>query len=70
MKKLKRCPFCGSKMRLETIHDPYVDIQVIGHAENVGQICPMMRGMSWFGTAEEAAAVWNKRRRWKMWPFK
>lgn len=61
MKKLKRCPFCGSKMKLETIHDPLVDIQVIDHAENAGQICPMPFGISRFGTAEEAAALWNKR---------
>lgn len=61
MYALKRCPFCGRKMKLVTTKELGVEIQLIGHDDSAQVLCPMMRGFMWIGTAEEAVAIWNRR---------
>ena len=61
MEQLKPCPFCGRKMMLRTVKDPDMDIQVIGHDDYAQIICPLFRGLTWFGSVEEAIEAWNRR---------
>lgn len=61
MPELINCPFCGRKMKLTTMYDPDLEIQVIGHDDSSQELCPLYRGLTWFGTAEEATYLWNKR---------
>lgn len=62
MQELKPCPFCGRKMKLMTRHELDMEIQLIGHDDSAPQIiCPLMRGIMWVGTADEAAQLWNRR---------
>ena len=61
MSILKPCPFCGRKMRLMTRKEIDMDIQLIGHDEPAQEICPLMRGLMWVGTVDEAIEVWNRR---------
>ena len=48
-------------MKLVTTKELGVEIQLIGHDDSAQVLCPMMRGFMWIGTAEEAAAIWNRR---------
>ena len=61
MDKLKPCPFCGRKMRYMTRKEIGVEYQLIGHDDPAQIVCPLMSGIMWVGTAEEAVELWNRR---------
>lgn len=59
--ELKPCPFCGRNMRLMTRKEIDMEIQLIGHDDGAQIICPLMRGIMWVGSVEEAVQLWNRR---------
>lgn len=61
IENLKPCPFCGRKMRLIAQKIIGMEIQLIGHDDSAQEICPLMRGVMWVGTVDEAVEVWNRR---------
>lgn len=61
MYDLKSCPFCGRRMKLVTTKELGVEIQLIGHDDSAQVLCPLMRGILWVGTPEEAISLWNRR---------
>ena len=48
-------------MKLVTTKELGVEIQLIGHDDSAQVLCPLMRGILWVGTPEEAISLWNRR---------
>lgn len=60
-KRLKRCPFCGKRMKI--VRDPDYKRLEVKHAERTDD-CPMAK--SWlYGTEEALIESWNKRATYK-----